>query len=195
MVLLLDNFDSFTFNLVHYFEVAGAEVHVVRNNAISVDDALALKPELICLSPGPGRPEDAGIMPTLIAAALGKVPIFGVCLGHQALAQHFGAEIAYAPSLMHGKTSEIQHDNCAPFAGLPNPLRVCRYHSLCVERESLPAALEVSAETDDGVVMALRGKDQPALGVQFHPEALLTEHGQALIENVMRWAKDAALLC
>ena len=183
MILLVDNYDSFTFNLYQYLGELGAEVKVVRNDAMSVDDALALAPERIVISPGPGTPDEAGISLELIRAP--PVPVLGVCLGHQALGQAFGGAIVRAPKLMHGKTSEIRHDGKTIFAGLPDPFTATRYHSLVVAPESVPDCLEVSAWTDDGVIMGLRHRERPLEGVQFHPESILTAAGKDLLRNFL----------
>lgn len=183
MLLLLDNYDSFTFNLAQYFQELGQVVRVERNDAMTVTELLALKPERVCISPGPGRPENAGVTPELIAACAGRVPLIGVCLGHQALALHFGGRVVHAPTLMHGKTSEVLHDGTGLFAGLPSPFAATRYHSLTVDPSSVPDCLEVTARTEDGVIMALRHRELDMCGVQFHPEAILTEHGHALLRN------------
>jgi anthranilate synthase/phosphoribosyltransferase len=183
MILLVDNYDSFTFNLYQYLGELGSEVKVVRNDALSVEDALALGPERIVVSPGPGTPDDAGISVELIRRS--PVPVLGVCLGHQALAQAFGGEIVRAAKLMHGKTSEIRHDGRTVFTGLPDPLTATRYHSLVVAPESVPDCLEVSAWADGGVVMGLRHRERPLEGVQFHPESILTTVGKALLRNFL----------
>lgn len=180
MLLLIDNYDSFTFNLAHYFEELGQPVHVVRNDALSIGDLLALQPSRVCISPGPGRPADSGVTPALFARF--EVPILGVCLGMQALAEHFGARLAHAPTLMHGKTSAVTHEGTGVFRGLPSPLTVCRYHSLCVDASTVPDCLEVTARSE-GVIMGLRHRSRPIEGVQFHPEAILTEHGHTLLRN------------
>jgi anthranilate synthase/aminodeoxychorismate synthase-like glutamine amidotransferase len=185
-VLVIDNYDSFVFNLVQYLGELGAEPIVHRNDALSVDEALSLAADALLLSPGPGRPESAGIMCDLIpAAASSGIPVLGVCLGHQAIGQVFGGEIVAARDLMHGKTSWIDHDRKGVFAGLPNPLEATRYHSLVVERATLPACLEVTAETTDGTVMGLRHRDLPVEGVQFHPESILTVGGHELLRNFL----------
>jgi anthranilate synthase component II len=180
MLLLLDNYDSFTFNLAQYFMELGERVRVVRNDELTVEQALALKPERVCISPGPGRPSRAGITLGLIAAC--DVPLFGVCLGHQAIVEHFGGRVVHAPTLVHGKTSEIEHSGEGVFRGLPSPFKGTRYHSLAADAQSLPSCLEVTARTGD-VIMGLRHKTLPIEGVQFHPEAILTEHGHALLRN------------
>jgi anthranilate synthase component 2 len=182
MLLLIDNYDSFTFNLAHYFAELGEAVRVVRNDAATPDELEALKPRRICISPGPGRPRDSGVTPGLFARFAGKIPIFGVCLGMQALSEHYGASLAHAPTLMHGKTSEVSHNGAGVFAGLPSPFIATRYHSLCVEPSSVPACLEVTAQCQ-GVIMGLRHRELPVEGVQFHPEAILTEHGHAMLRN------------
>jgi anthranilate synthase component 2 len=180
MLLLIDNYDSFTFNLAQYFMELGEDVRVYRNDEISVADALALKPDRVCISPGPGRPAGAGITMALIAAC--RVPLLGVCLGHQAIAEHFGARVVHAPTLMHGKASMIEHDGRGVFAGLPSPFKATRYHSLAVDPSSVPDCLEITARAG-GVIMGLRHRTLPIEGVQFHPEAILTEHGHALLRN------------
>jgi anthranilate synthase/aminodeoxychorismate synthase-like glutamine amidotransferase len=185
MILVVDNYDSFTFNLVHYLLELGPEVEVVRNDAISVAQALELKPEAVLLSPGPCTPNEAGICLDLIAAAADtRLPLFGVCLGHQALGQAFQGRVVRAPSLMHGKTSPIHHGGTSVFAGLPSPFTATRYHSLIVDRASLPPVLEVTAETD-GIIMGLAHRDLPLMGVQFHPESIATEHGHRLLANFL----------
>jgi anthranilate synthase component 2 len=181
LLLLLDNYDSFTFNLAQYFMELGQQVRVISNDELSVEEALALKPERVCISPGPGRPSGAGITLGLIAAC--KVPLLGVCLGHQAIAEHFGGKVVHAPTLMHGKTSAVYHEGAGVFAGLPSPFAACRYHSLTVDPETLPSCLQVTARTQDGVIMGLRHREREIEGVQFHPEAILTEHGHALLRN------------
>jgi anthranilate synthase/phosphoribosyltransferase len=183
VILLVDNYDSFTFNLYQYLGELGAEVKVVRNDALSVDDALALRPERIVISPGPGTPDEAGISLELIRRS--TVPLLGVCLGHQALGQTFGGKVVRAPKLMHGKTSEIRHDGRTIFSGLPDVFTATRYHSLVVAPETVPDCLEVSAWTDGGVVMGLRHKERPLEGVQFHPESILTTAGKDLLRNFL----------
>ena len=184
-VLLLDNYDSFTYNLYQYLGEMGADVCVVRNDAITAAEALAASPDRIVVSPGPGRPEEAGISLELIRLAAGRVPLLGVCLGHQSLGQAFGGRVVRAPKLMHGKTSEIHHDGRTIFSGLPRPFTATRYHSLVVAPESVPGCLEVSAWTEDGVVMGLRHRELPLEGVQFHPESILTTEGKALLRNFL----------
>ncbi len=185
MLLLVDNYDSFTFNLYQYLGELGADTRVVRNDELTVDAALALQPSHIVISPGPGNPDEAGISLALIRAAAGRVPLLGVCLGHQSLGQAFGGRVVRAPKLMHGKTSEIHHDGRGVFAGLPDPFTATRYHSLVVDRASVPECLEVTASTDDGVVMGLRHRTHALEGVQFHPESILTRVGKDLLRNFL----------
>jgi len=185
-MLLIDNYDSFTYNLVQAFAAQGADVMVYRNDAITANEALALEPTHLVISPGPGRPEDAGVSLDMIAAFAGSIPVLGVCLGHQSLVQHFGGEIVRAERLMHGKTSMAKHDGKTIFEGLPQPFEVGRYHSLCAENESLPDVLELTAETDRGEIMGVRHKTLPLEGVQFHPESVLTPEGERLMANFMR---------
>jgi anthranilate synthase/aminodeoxychorismate synthase-like glutamine amidotransferase len=184
-VLLVDNYDSFTYNLYQYFGELGAETRVVRNDAMTADEALALGPRAIVISPGPGTPDQAGITLELIRKAAGRVPLLGVCLGHQALGQAFGGRVVRAPKLMHGKTSEVHHDGRTIFRGLPNPFTATRYHSLIVAKDSVPAELEVSAWTEDGLVMGLRHRRLALEGVQFHPESILTVAGKELLRNFL----------
>lgn len=188
MVLMIDNYDSFTFNLVHYFQALGQEVSVHRNDQISVKEIEALSPQFIVISPGPKTPDDAGLSLAIIEKFQGKIPLLGVCLGHQCIAQFFGANIVNAQTLMHGKTSTIIHNNSGLFKQLNNPLTVARYHSLVVEHSSLPSELEVTAWSKDSSgenkeIMALQHKTLPIYSVQFHPEAILTEQGNELIKN------------
>ena len=183
MFLLIDNYDSFTYNLWHYLGELGADVVVRRNDALGVQQALAMAPEGIVISPGPCDPDKAGICLDLIAAAAGKVPLFGVCLGEQAMGQAFGGRVVRAPVPMHGKVDTIHHDGTGIFAGIPSPFRATRYHSLVVDRNSLPDCLHVSAWTEDGLIMGLAHKHLPAWGVQFHPESIETEHGHAMLKN------------
>jgi anthranilate synthase/aminodeoxychorismate synthase-like glutamine amidotransferase len=184
-VTLIDNYDSFTFNLVHYLGVQGAEVTVWRNDAISVSEVMASKPDAIVLSPGPCTPNEAGICLDLVQAARETTPILGVCLGHQAIGAAFGGQVVRAPKLMHGKTSQVEHDGKTIFAGLASPMTCTRYHSLIVEEKDLPAELEISARTADGTIMGLRHREFPVEGVQFHPESVLTEDGKRLIQNFL----------
>jgi anthranilate synthase component 2 len=185
MLLLIDNYDSFTYNLVHFLGEEGAECVVRRNDALTAAEALALKPQAIVLSPGPCTPDDAGICLELIRLAAGSVPILGVCLGHQAIGQAYGGKIVRARVPMHGKLSTITHDNSGVFRGLPKAFRATRYHSLVVERASLPADLAVTAETEDGTIMGLAHRRHPVHGVQFHPESIATEHGHRLLANFL----------
>lgn len=182
MILVVDNYDSFTFNLVQVLQTLHPEVRVVRNDAMTAEEALALKPARIVISPGPGRPEDAGISEELIGRNE-DVPLLGVCLGHQAIGHVFGASIVRAPVLMHGKTSEVRHDGEGLYAGLGNPFVATRYHSLVVDRATIPACLAITAETLDGTVMGLRHRTRPIEGVQFHPESILTLEGERLLRN------------
>ena len=183
-VVVLDNYDSFVYNLVQYLGELGAEPLVHRNDDVTVDDVLDLEPDAVLLSPGPGRPEDAGILCDLIVPVAERgVPVFGVCLGHQAIGHVFGGSVVRAAELMHGKTSEITHLGTGVFTGLVSPLTATRYHSLVVERESLPDCLSVTAETADGMIMGMRHRDLPIEGVQFHPESILTDHGHEMLRN------------
>ncbi|MCL4422991.1 MAG: aminodeoxychorismate/anthranilate synthase component II [Actinobacteria bacterium] len=184
-ILLIDNFDSFVYNLAQYLGELGAEVLVLRNNA-TISDLERAAPDGVVISPGPGRPEHAGVSLAAIGEFRDRVPILGVCLGHQCIGQFFGAQVVRAPKVMHGKTSSITHNAVGVLAGLPDPLKVTRYHSLVVDRHSLPAELEVTAEANDGVVMALRHRVYPVEGVQFHPESILTDAGHDLIANFLR---------
>jgi len=185
MVILLDNYDSFTFNLYHYLCELGAAVEVLRNDAARVDELLARAPEAIVISPGPGRPEEAGITEDLIRAAAGRVPVLGVCLGHQGIGHVYGGNVLRAASVMHGKTSAVHHEAVGLFAGLPSPFTATRYHSLILERASLPAALRITAESEDGTVMGLQHREHALYGVQFHPESIASEHGHALLKNFL----------
>jgi len=186
MILMIDNYDSFTFNLVQYLGELGHELKVVRNDAVTLDEIEGLAPQFIVVSPGPGRPEDSGVIVPAIKRFAGTVPILGVCLGHQAIGAAFGGSVVAAPKIMHGKTSQIFHDGKSVFAGLPNPFAATRYHSLVVAPESLPDCLEVSAKTEDGVIMGLRHRAFPVEGVQFHPESILTEAGMKLLANFVK---------
>ena len=185
MILVVDNYDSFTYNLVHYLAELGAETRVVRNDDLTAAEAWALRPEAILLSPGPCAPDQAGICLPLIDSAPLDMPILGVCLGHQAIGQAFGGEVVRALSLMHGKTSPIEHGGASVFKGLPSPFTATRYHSLAVERETLPDVLEVTAWTADGQIMGLAHRTRPIHGVQFHPESIATEHGHDLLANFL----------
>ncbi|HET7098388.1 MAG TPA: aminodeoxychorismate/anthranilate synthase component II [Casimicrobiaceae bacterium] len=185
MLLMIDNYDSFTYNLVQYLGELGADVHVQRNDAISLHQIAAWEPDAIVISPGPCTPTEAGICVPLIQRFAGKIPILGVCLGHQAIGQAFGGRIGRAQYVMHGKVSPVTHDARGVFSGLPTPLTVTRYHSLAIERATMPACLEVTATADDGEVMGVRHRELAVEGVQFHPEAILTEHGHALLKNFL----------
>lgn len=185
MILVVDNYDSFTYNLVHYLAELGAQTHVVRNDDLTVEEAWALQPEAVLLSPGPCAPDQAGICLSLIETAAETMPILGVCLGHQSIGQAFGGEVVRAKTLMHGKTSPILHEGRGVFGGLPSPFTATRYHSLAVRRETLPDALEVTAWTEDGEIMGLSHRSRPIHGVQFHPESIATEHGHAMIANFL----------
>jgi anthranilate synthase/aminodeoxychorismate synthase-like glutamine amidotransferase len=185
MLLVIDNYDSFTFNLVQYFGVLGVEQRVYRNDQITPAEALALNPDRVLISPGPCSPTEAGVSLEMIGAFAGRKPIFGVCLGHQSVGHYFGGKVVRADRLMHGKTSPIQHRNTDLFRGLPNPFRGTRYHSLLVERASLPDCLEITAETEEGEIMGLRHKTLPIWGVQFHPESIATEGGMDMLRNFL----------
>ena len=185
MILVIDNYDSFTYNLVQYLEELGASVQVYRNDAVTVEEIAASRPSALVISPGPKTPDDAGVTLQAVHALSGRLPILGVCLGHQAIGQAFGGRIRRAPTLMHGKTSLIHHDGRTIFRDLPNPFEATRYHSLVVDPGSVPAELEVSARTDDGVIMGLRHRRHPTEGVQFHPESILTAEGRRLLRNFL----------
>jgi anthranilate synthase component 2 len=185
MLLLIDNYDSFTYNLAQYLGELGAEVRVERNDALTVDDVAKLAPERIVISPGPCTPNEAGISLSLIERLAGKIPLFGVCLGHQAIGQAFGGRVVRAPKVMHGKTSAITHDGSGIFRGIASPMQATRYHSLIVEQASLPPSLRVTARTDDGEIMALEHTSLPVWGVQFHPESILTLDGKQLLRNFL----------
>ena len=188
MILVIDNYDSFTYNLVHYLNELGAETHVVRNDALTVIEALGMKPQGVLLSPGPKTPNDAGICLALLEAAPVELPILGVCLGHQAIGQAFGGQVVHAKALMHGKTSLIHHQGKGVFAGLKNPYTATRYHSLSVERNGLSPELEITAWTDDGEIMGVQHRARPIHGVQFHPESIATECGYELLANFLEIA-------
>ena len=185
MILVVDNYDSFTYNLVHYLAELGAQAHVVRNDDLTVEEAWALNPEAVLLSPGPCAPDQAGICLSLIETAAETMPILGVCLGHQSIGQAFGGEVVRAKTLMHGKTSPILHEGRGVFGGLPSPFTATRYHSLAVRRETLPDVLDVTAWTEDGEIMGLSHRTRPIHGVQFHPESIATQHGHAMIANFL----------
>jgi para-aminobenzoate synthetase component II len=192
MILVIDNYDSFTFNLVQYLGSMGHELKVFRNDAISVAEVGRLAPERIVISPGPGRPENSGIIIQTIKEYSGKIPILGVCLGHQAIGAAFGGEVVSAPQIMHGKTSDIFHDGRTIFRDIPSPFRATRYHSLVVAPESLPDCLEVSAKTSDGIIMGLRHRQMVVEGVQFHPESILTDTGMKMLYNFVHLQKANA---
>ena len=189
MLLLIDNYDSFTYNLVQYFGELGADVHVHRNDAIGIKQIAAWEPSAIVISPGPCTPNEAGISVPLIQRFAGRIPILGVCLGHQAIGQAFGGKIVRAGRVMHGKVSPVTHDGRGVFTELPSPLTATRYHSLAIERATMPACLAITATADDGEIMGVRHRELPVEGVQFHPEAILTEHGHALLRNFLEGAK------
>jgi anthranilate synthase component 2 len=190
--LLIDNYDSFTYNLVHYLGELGADVRVFRNDALTAEQALAMAPEGIVLSPGPCDPDRAGICLDLITKAAGKVPLLGVCLGHQAIGQAFGGHVIRAPQPVHGKTADIHHVGAGLFAGLPTPFKATRYHSLVVERATLPDCLEATAWTEDGLIMALAHREMNIHGVQFHPESIASEHGHLMLKNFLDMARHRA---
>ncbi|MDX9995286.1 MAG: aminodeoxychorismate/anthranilate synthase component II [Rhodocyclaceae bacterium] len=185
MLLVIDNYDSFTYNLVQYFGELGEDVRVFRNDAITLKEIAAMKPDRLVISPGPCSPKEAGISVAAIKEFAGKLPILGVCLGHQSIGYAFGGEIVHARQLMHGKLSPVHHADSGIFSGLPNPFNATRYHSLAIRRDTLPDCLEVTAWTDDGEIMGVRHKDHAIQGVQFHPESILTEHGHALLKNFL----------
>ncbi len=186
MLLVIDNYDSFTYNLVQYFGELEVDQQVYRNDSITPEAAWALNPERVLLSPGPCTPDDAGVSLDMVEAFAGKKPLFGVCLGHQCIGQHFGGKVIRAPRLMHGKTSPIRHDGTGLFAGIPSPFQATRYHSLLVERDSFPDCLRITAETEEGEIMALEHRELPIWGVQFHPESLATEHGHQILRNFLK---------
>jgi anthranilate synthase component 2 len=185
MLLMIDNYDSFTYNIVQYFGELGEDVHTVRNDEITLEQIAELNPDRICVSPGPKSPKDAGVSVDVLREFAGKKPILGVCLGHQAIGEAFGGKIIRAKQVMHGKTSKIAHTGEGVFRGLPSPFTVIRYHSLAIERASLPSCLEVTAWTDDGEIMGVRHKEFDIEGVQFHPESILSEHGHAMLKNFL----------
>ena len=194
MIFMIDNYDSFTFNLVQYLGELGEELVVKRNNQTIIEEIENLRPEFLMVSPGPCSPNEAGISLDAIKFFAGKVPIFGVCLGQQAIAQAFGGQVVQAERLMHGKTSDMYHDGKTIFQGLPNPFPATRYHSLIVKRETLPDCFEISARTNEGEIMAIRHKDLPIEGVQFHPESIMTTCGKELLQNFVNYYKHAAIL-
>lgn len=188
MLLMIDNYDSFTYNLVQYFRMLGPEVKVIRNDVMSVDEIAALSPGGIVISPGPGRPENAGVAVPLIKRMSGKIPLLGVCLGHQGIAKAFGGRVIKAKNIMHGKTSMVTSDGNTIYRGVPSPFEAMRYHSLVVSREDLPGDLLVTAESEDGEIMGIRHKEHPTEGIQFHPESIMTRVGKRLLRNFLRHA-------
>ncbi|MFP5462691.1 MAG: anthranilate synthase component II [Gammaproteobacteria bacterium] len=192
MLLMIDNYDSFTFNLVQYLGELGADVRTVRNDEITLDEIEAMAPERIVISPGPCTPNEAGISVPLLKHFAGRLPILGVCLGHQSIGAAFGGKVVRAREVMHGKTPPCEHTGAGVFRGLPNPFTVTRYHSLAIERASLPACLEITAWTADGEIMGVRHREHPIEGVQFHPESILTEHGHALLKNFLELTMETA---
>ena len=192
MILIIDNFDSFTYNLVQYVEMAGEEVRVSRNNAITVDEIRKMKPSGIIISPGPGRPESAGVTLDLIQKLSGEIPILGVCLGHQSIAQAFGGRIIHAKKVMHGKISELTTNGEGLFRGISSPMKAMRYHSLAVEEKSLPGVLQVTARSEDDEIMGIRHKSHLTMGLQFHPESIMTTTGKRLIKNFLRLTRETA---
>lgn len=193
MIVMIDNYDSFTYNLVQYLGEFGEELQVFRNDQITIDELEALQPDIIMISPGPGTPDDAGLTLEVIRHFSGKIPIFGVCLGHQAIGQVFGGNVVRAERLMHGKTSPIHHDQQGVFAGVPTPFTATRYHSLIVEKQSLPDCFEISAWTQEGEIMGIRHKELAVEGVQFHPESIITDHGKKLLYNFVQKHSKAKL--
>jgi len=187
-ILVIDNYDSFVYNLVQYLGELGAEPEVSRHDALTIDDIVAARPDAILISPGPGRPEDAGISNAVIERLAGRLPIFGVCLGHQCIGQVYGADVVRAPSIVHGKTSLVHHRGQGVLAGLPDPFEATRYHSLVLDPATVPDCLEVTAQTEDGVIMAVRHRELPVEGVQFHPESVLTPAGKQLLTNFLETA-------
>lgn len=183
MILLIDNYDSFTYNLYQYFGIFADEIRVVRNDKITIDEIHAMQPEKIVISPGPKSPKEAGICMDVVKEFYDKLPILGICLGHQCIGEALGGTVSYARKLFHGKQSEITHDGSSVFEGIDSPVKVARYHSLAVQREDLPQDLRILAETEDGEIMAIRHKKYPVVGLQFHPESIYTEHGKRMIEN------------
>jgi anthranilate synthase/aminodeoxychorismate synthase-like glutamine amidotransferase len=196
MIVMIDNYDSFTFNLVQYLAEMGEKLVVFRNDEVTVDEVVAMRPDRIVISPGPGKPADAGISIELIkkAAGIGNLPLLGVCLGHQAIGEAFGGNVVHAGVLVHGKTSNIKHDGKSIFKDIPNPFLATRYHSLIVERSTLPDCIEISAETEDGLIMAMRHKGLPIEGVQFHPESILTREGKAILRNFLSGVSEPTAL-
>ena len=183
MILLIDNYDSFTYNLYQYIGIFDSNIKVVRNDQITIDEIKELNPSRIILSPGPKNPKDAGICMDVVREFTGKLPILGICLGHQCIGEALGGTVTYAKALFHGKQSKIDHDGSSIFTGIDTPIHVARYHSLAVQEEDLPECLRILARTDDGEIMAIRHKEYPVVGLQFHPESIYTEHGKRMIEN------------
>ena len=192
MILLIDNYDSFTYNLYQYLMELGAEVEVHRNDTITVEDCLSMRPERVVISPGPCSPKEAGISVDLVKAFEGRAPLLGVCLGHQCIGEAYGGVVEYAGEIMHGKTSQITHDGKGIFAGLPSPYEAIRYHSLAIRPDSVPAELEVSATSENGIIMAVRHRKFAIEGVQFHPESIMTQHGHALLKNFLAMEEPVA---
>jgi len=195
MILMIDNYDSFTFNLVQFLGELGQELVVKRNDEVTISDIENMKPDFLMISPGPCSPNEAGISMEVIQHFAGKIPIFGVCLGHQSIAQVFGGEVVRAERLMHGKTSPMYHDGKTIFSDIPNPFTATRYHSLIVKKETLPESLEITSWTEEGEIMALRHKTLPIEGVQFHPESIMTSHGKELLHNFIRKYSPSVTLC
>ncbi|MCF6176420.1 MAG: aminodeoxychorismate/anthranilate synthase component II [Victivallaceae bacterium] len=193
MILMIDNYDSFTYNLVQYLFMLGEEVIVKRNDKITVDEVMKLNPAMIVISPGPGRPENAGMIVELIKTAAGKIPLLGVCLGHQAIGQAFGADVIKAKYIMHGKTSPIEHDGKSIFADLKSPLKVVRYHSLVLDRTTLPECFEITATSDDGEIMGIRHKEMLIEGIQYHPESILTTTGKRQLANFLKTVEKSTI--
>ena len=191
MLVMIDNYDSFTYNLVQYFCELGGEVKVFRNDEITLNELAQLAPDHIVISPGPGRPEDAGISESVIRQFAGNIPLLGVCLGHQAIAHVYGGYVIHAPSLVHGKTSPIFHDGTGVFKGIPSPFNATRYHSLIVDKSRFPEELEITSTTQDGLIMGMRHRTLPVEGIQFHPESILTDHGKQLLLNFLEGRNDA----
>ena len=191
MLLLIDNYDSFTFNLYQYLSELGAEVEVHRNDRISVEDCIAMRPDQLVISPGPCSPHEAGISVDLVRAFAGQAPLLGVCLGHQCIGEAFGGDVVSAGEIMHGKTSQVTHDGRGVFAGLANPFEAIRYHSLAIEPSTMPAALEVSARSESGIIMGVRHREYAIEGVQFHPESIMTQHGHQLLQNFLDMRQHA----
>ena len=190
MILLIDNYDSFTYNLYQYFGTFTDEIRVVRNDAVTLEEIRQMNPEKIVLSPGPKSPSEAGICMDVVKEFYREVPILGICLGHQCIGEAFGGTVSYAKSLYHGKQSEISHDGTGIFEGIPSPVKVARYHSLAVQEEDLPECLQVTARTADGEIMAIRHREYPVVGLQFHPESIYTEHGKRMIENFINGTEE-----